>query len=65
VFRLIEATTLLAEATEAIRALLATRAPLGRTGTPKEVAGVVAFLASHASLYMTGQPVRVQGGAHV
>jgi 3-oxoacyl-[acyl-carrier protein] reductase len=36
--------------------------PLGRVGTPEEVAGVVAFLAGPASSYITGQVIRVNGG---
>lgn len=36
--------------------------PLGRIGTPEEVANLVAFLASDASSYMTGQAVNITGG---
>lgn len=36
--------------------------PLGRTGTPKDVANVVLFLASPLSNYMTGQGINVTGG---
>ncbi len=36
--------------------------PLGRTGTPQDVANVVLFLASHLSDYMTGQGINVTGG---
>jgi 3-oxoacyl-[acyl-carrier protein] reductase len=39
--------------------------PLGRTGTPPEVAGACVYLASDAASYVTGQVLRVNGGMHV
>jgi NAD(P)-dependent dehydrogenase (short-subunit alcohol dehydrogenase family) len=39
--------------------------PLGRTGSPDEVADTVAFLLSERSRYTTGAIVEVTGGAHV
>ncbi|MBI4494273.1 MAG: 3-oxoacyl-[acyl-carrier-protein] reductase [Chloroflexi bacterium] len=36
--------------------------PLGRTGTPAEVAEAVAFLATDAAAYITGQVLNVDGG---
>lgn len=36
--------------------------PLGKLGTPEQVADVVVFLASDASSYMTGQTIHVDGG---
>ncbi|MDN5963831.1 MAG: SDR family oxidoreductase [Actinomyces sp.] len=36
--------------------------PLGRTGTPQDVAGVCLFLASDLASYMTGQGINVTGG---
>jgi NAD(P)-dependent dehydrogenase (short-subunit alcohol dehydrogenase family) len=37
--------------------------PLGRMGTPEDIADVVAFLASEASRWVTGQNLCVDGGA--
>jgi len=39
------------------------RNPLGRTGTPQDVAGVAIFLASRASAYTTGAVIPCDGGA--
>jgi 3-oxoacyl-[acyl-carrier protein] reductase len=39
--------------------------PLGRVGTPEDVAGVVAFLASAEAGYITGQILRVNGGIYM
>jgi NAD(P)-dependent dehydrogenase (short-subunit alcohol dehydrogenase family) len=36
--------------------------PLGRFGTPDDVAGVVAFLCSDDANYMTGQAINITGG---
>lgn len=41
------------------------RIPLGRYGTPREVAQVVAFLASADAGYMTGQAINITGGLQV
>jgi glucose 1-dehydrogenase len=38
------------------------RTPIGRIGTPADIAGVVAFLASDDASYMTGTTVFVDGG---
>ena len=38
------------------------RIPMGRYGTAKEVADVIAFLASDGAGYITGQNLRVDGG---
>jgi len=38
------------------------RIPMGRLGTPQEVAAVVRFLLSDAASYLTGQVISVNGG---
>ncbi|MDS1029911.1 3-oxoacyl-[acyl-carrier-protein] reductase [Bacillota bacterium LX-D] len=47
---------------QAIKDDLMQRIPLNRLGKPKDVANVVAFLASPAASYITGQTIVVDGG---
>jgi 3-oxoacyl-[acyl-carrier protein] reductase len=56
------ATQLIAEQTETSRADLERQIPLGRLGTPAEIAAAILFLASPAASYMTGTTVHVDGG---
>jgi meso-butanediol dehydrogenase/(S,S)-butanediol dehydrogenase/diacetyl reductase len=39
------------------------RIPLGRPGSPEDVAGLVSFLASEDASYITGQAIHVNGGS--
>ena len=41
---------------------LLSQVPLGRPGSPEDVAAVVAFLASAQAAYMTGQVINIDGG---
>lgn len=44
---------------------LSAKAPMGRIGTPAEIASVVTFLASDDASFMTGQCVSVDGGVTI
>jgi NAD(P)-dependent dehydrogenase (short-subunit alcohol dehydrogenase family) len=48
--------------TPAVRRRYEERIPLGRIGSPEEVADAALFLASHESRYVTGQELVVDGG---
>jgi 3-oxoacyl-[acyl-carrier protein] reductase len=46
----------------AINAVMLARVPLGRHGTPKDVAGATLFLCSDAASWITGQTLIIDGG---
>ncbi len=48
-----------------IREKIVTQTPLGRVGTPEDVAAVVGFLVGRGGAYMTGQVLRVDGGMYM
>lgn len=50
---------------EAQRQQLLARVPLGRLGSPAEIAAVVVFLASDAAAYVTGETLHVNGGMYM
>ena len=49
----------------AAREALLAQVPLGRVGTPREVAEVVGFLAGEGAAYITGQVFHVNGGLYI
>ena len=55
-------TDMTAELPDEAREFLFGRIPLGRFGTPSDVAGAVRFLAGPAAAYVTGQVLVVDGG---
>ncbi len=55
-------TDMTAAMTAEARATLSGQIPLERLGSPADVAGAVAFLASDAASYITGQVIVVDGG---
>ncbi len=49
-------------APEPIQKAAAARSPMGRLGTPRDIADVVAFLASEEARWVTGQVILATGG---
>ena len=55
-------TSMVEELSEDLRSQVLARVPMGRLGTPEDIAGLVAFLCSDEAGYITGQVIRVDGG---
>ena len=55
-------TDMIAQFDEETRARLAEETPLGRLGTPEDVARAILFFASSQSDFMTGQVLLADGG---
>ncbi|HUB14229.1 MAG TPA: SDR family oxidoreductase [Acetobacteraceae bacterium] len=58
----IEANAAAAGSVEAARAAFIARQPMGRLGTPEEIAALAVYLASDAAQFITGQAVVIDGG---
>jgi 3-oxoacyl-[acyl-carrier protein] reductase len=50
---------------EKARAAVTAAIPMGRVGSPEDVAGIITFLLSDAAGYITGQVLGVDGGFHM
>ena len=59
------ATDMTSDLNEKAKTAMISQIPLGRIGTPEDIAGVVAFLVSPAADYMTGQVIHVSGGMYM
>jgi NAD(P)-dependent dehydrogenase (short-subunit alcohol dehydrogenase family) len=59
------ATAMSAESLETEGAAIAAEIPSGRIGTPEDVGGIIAFLASPLAAYATGATIDVNGGSYV
>lgn len=55
-------TAMMAEHSEETKAILAEETPLGRLGTPQDVAKACAFLLGEEAAFITGQVLGVDGG---
>jgi 3-oxoacyl-[acyl-carrier protein] reductase len=55
-------TDMTADLSDEIKKTIHSKIPLGRTGTPEDIASAVAFLASSEAHYITGQVLCVDGG---
>jgi 2-keto-3-deoxy-L-fuconate dehydrogenase len=58
----IQANAAAAGSVEAARAAFIARQPMGRLGTPEEIAALAVYLASDAAQFITGQAVIIDGG---
>ena len=58
-------TQMTAVLSDKVKELFLAQIPLGRAGSPADVAGAVTFLASDQAAYLTGQVIHVSGGMYM
>jgi 3-oxoacyl-[acyl-carrier protein] reductase len=58
-------TSMTAVLTDDQKSAMTSQVPLGRTGTDRDVAAAVAFLASEDASYITGHTLDVNGGMYM
>ena len=58
-------TDMTASLSDKAKDLMLTQIPLGRAGTPEDIAAAVVFLASDQAAYITGQVIHVSGGMYM
>ncbi|GBC61474.1 3-oxoacyl-[acyl-carrier-protein] reductase [Desulfonema ishimotonii] len=58
-------TDMTADLADRAKDAMISQVPLGRAGTPEDIAATVAFLASDQAAYITGQVIHVSGGMYM
>ncbi len=58
-------TEMTAHLSDKVKSAMLEQIPVGRPGTPEDVASVVEFLASEKASYITGQVIHVSGGMYI
>ncbi|UCE55343.1 MAG: 3-oxoacyl-[acyl-carrier-protein] reductase [Desulfobacterales bacterium] len=58
-------TDMTASLSDKVKEAMLSQIPLGKAGTPKDVAETILFLASDSAAYITGQVIHVSGGMYM
>lgn len=56
---------MMAATLKSFREQIESNVPLGRIGSPEDVAGACLFLSSRAGAYVNGATISVDGGSHI
>ena len=59
------ATAMVMAVAEEVRNKIISGIPVGRLGTPEDIAGLVSYIASDAAGFMTGAEIAINGGQHM